>query len=284
MGAPLDRLERAEPAPLAAPALAGGLRHEAAEPRRRRDQERHPQGVDRRRRDRSPRRRAAGCRPSTSSAAWAARAPVSTRTRTIRTRCRPQRRPSPAAARGAGRSAWRPSTASSTRLAPSFGPRTRIWLTELGYQTNPPDRILGVTWAKQARFVAEAQLRAYEASRVDLLVQYLVRDEPKLGAWQSGLETVAGKVEARDGLVHAAAGAGLPHRSRDHGLGAGPARHRPSAVPPPAPCRRGLGSRRRRRGDECAGVLHADRAGRSGHPAAALRPATRRSSPTLVVR
>ena len=76
-----------------------------------------------------------------------------------------------------------------------FGPRTRIWLTELGYQTNPPDKILGVTWAKQARFVAEAQLRAYEASRVDLLVQYLVRDEPKLGAWQSGLETVAGKVK-----------------------------------------------------------------------------------------
>jgi hypothetical protein len=81
----------------------------------------------------------------------------------------------------------------ATRAA--FGPRTRIWLAELGYQTNPPDRILGVTWAKQARFVAEAQLRAYEASRVDLLVQYLVRDEPKLGAWQSGLETVAGKVK-----------------------------------------------------------------------------------------
>jgi hypothetical protein len=76
-----------------------------------------------------------------------------------------------------------------------FGSRTRIWLTELGYQTNPPDKILGVTWAKQARFVAEAQRRAYEASRVDVLVQYLVRDEPKLGAWQSGLETVAGKVK-----------------------------------------------------------------------------------------
>ncbi len=74
----------------------------------------------------------------------------------------------------------------------TFGPRTRIWLTELGYQTNPPDSILGVTWAKQARFVAEAQLRAYETSRVDLLIQYLVRDEPKLGAWQSGLETVSG--------------------------------------------------------------------------------------------
>lgn len=75
----------------------------------------------------------------------------------------------------------------------TFGPRTRIWLTELGYQTRPPDGILGVTWARQAQFVAMAQLRAYEARGVDLLVQYLVRDEPDLGAWQSGLETVAGR-------------------------------------------------------------------------------------------
>ncbi len=80
-------------------------------------------------------------------------------------------------------------------VSSAFGSRTRIWLTELGYQTNPPDRILGVTWAKQARFVAEAQLRAYTASRVDLLIQYLVRDEPKLGAWQSGLETVSGRAK-----------------------------------------------------------------------------------------
>ena len=31
-----------------------------------------------------------------------------------------------------------------TEVRRAFGPRTRIWLTELGYQTNPPDRILGV--------------------------------------------------------------------------------------------------------------------------------------------
>jgi len=78
----------------------------------------------------------------------------------------------------------------ATRAA--FGPRIRLWLTELGFQTNPPDRTLGVTWAKQARFVAEAQMRAYRTSGVDILVQYLVRDEPMLDAWQSGLETVTG--------------------------------------------------------------------------------------------
>ena len=77
----------------------------------------------------------------------------------------------------------------------AFGARTRIWLTEVGYQTNPPDRILGVTWARQARSVAEAQFRAYAARRVDLLIQYLVRDEPRVSAWQSGLETTTGRAK-----------------------------------------------------------------------------------------
>ncbi len=77
----------------------------------------------------------------------------------------------------------------------AFGTRTRIWLTELGYQTNPPDRILGVTWTRQARFNAEAQYRAFAASRVDLLIQYLVRDEPRTSAWQSGLETTTGRAK-----------------------------------------------------------------------------------------
>ena len=27
----------------------------------------------------------------------------------------------------------------------------RIWITEYGYQTNPPDKLFGVTYAKQAR-------------------------------------------------------------------------------------------------------------------------------------
>ena len=77
----------------------------------------------------------------------------------------------------------------------AFGARTRVWLTELGYQTNPPDRILGVTWSRQARSVAEAHHRAYAASRVDLLIQYLVRDEPRIAAWQSGLETTTNRAK-----------------------------------------------------------------------------------------
>ena len=80
-----------------------------------------------------------------------------------------------------------------TETRRAFGSRVRIWLTELGYQTNPPDRVLGVGWGTQARFVAEAQQRAYKAAGVDVLIQYLLRDEPATSAWQSGLETVTGR-------------------------------------------------------------------------------------------
>jgi Beta-galactosidase len=80
-----------------------------------------------------------------------------------------------------------------TETKKAFGPRTRIWLTELGYQTNPPDKILGFSWGTQARYVAEAQRRAYLAPRVDILIQYLLRDEEATSAWQSGLETATGQ-------------------------------------------------------------------------------------------
>jgi hypothetical protein len=80
-----------------------------------------------------------------------------------------------------------------TETKKAFGPRTRVWLTELGYQTNPPDKILGYRWGTQARYVAEAQRRAYLAPRVDILIQYLLRDEESTAAWQSGLETVTGQ-------------------------------------------------------------------------------------------
>src|SRR5581483_28682 len=74
----------------------------------------------------------------------------------------------------------------------AFGTKTRIWLTEYGYQTNPPDRTLGVSYAKQAKYMSEAALRAYEAPRVDILIHYLVVDEPDVGRWQSGVYTVTG--------------------------------------------------------------------------------------------
>ncbi len=72
-----------------------------------------------------------------------------------------------------------------------FGSK-RVWLTEYGYQTNPPDRYLGVSRGLQAKYLAEAAYIAYKAPRVDLLVHFMIRDEQKTGRWQSGLFTVGG--------------------------------------------------------------------------------------------
>src|SRR5262249_5079492 len=61
-----------------------------------------------------------------------------------------------------------------TDIGKAFGPGKRIWLTEYGYQTNPPDRLLGVSPDRQALYLSEAAMRAYLAPRVDMLIDYLV--------------------------------------------------------------------------------------------------------------
>jgi hypothetical protein len=76
----------------------------------------------------------------------------------------------------------------------AFGPK-RIWLTEYGYQTNPPDRFLGVSPALQARYLAEAAQRAHATPYVDMLIHYLYQDEPDAARWQSGLRTVTGRAK-----------------------------------------------------------------------------------------
>ncbi len=73
----------------------------------------------------------------------------------------------------------------------AFGPKP-IWLTEYGYQTNPPDTLLGVSEALQAKYIGDAALRVWQQRGVTMLIQFLVRDEPNVGNWQSGLLTVGG--------------------------------------------------------------------------------------------
>jgi hypothetical protein len=74
-------------------------------------------------------------------------------------------------------------------------PKARIWLTEYGYQTSPPDRLLGVSYAAQARDQALAAYVAYTAPRVDLLIHFLYQDEPNVARFQSGLTTLGGKAK-----------------------------------------------------------------------------------------
>jgi len=71
----------------------------------------------------------------------------------------------------------------------------RIWLTEYGYQTNPPDRALGVSRALQAHYHAEASQRVHATARVDMLIHYLYKDEPSAARWQSGLVSAGGSAK-----------------------------------------------------------------------------------------
>ena len=80
-------------------------------------------------------------------------------------------------------------TAEVTRL---YGPK-RIWLTEYGYQTNPPDRQFGVSWATQARYLTQAYAIARRNPRIDMMLWFLLRDDSRVtDGWQSGFFTSTG--------------------------------------------------------------------------------------------
>ena len=98
-----------------------------------------------------------------------------------------------------------PTTRPLARTAVSFGNldvmiaavtqlygRKPIWIDEYGYQTNPPDRALGVTLAAQARYLTQSVAIARANPRITMLLWFLLSDEPRLGGWQSGLETAKG--------------------------------------------------------------------------------------------
>ena len=63
----------------------------------------------------------------------------------------------------------------------------RIWITEYGYQTNPTDKIVGVSWAKQAQYLKEAIAIARKHKRIDMFIWFLMIDETRNDGWQSGL-------------------------------------------------------------------------------------------------
>jgi hypothetical protein len=73
-----------------------------------------------------------------------------------------------------------------------FYGRKHLWITEYGYQTNPPDRtILATSPAKQAAYLKQAYTIAKKNPRIDMVLWFLVRDQPQITGWQSGLETVS---------------------------------------------------------------------------------------------
>ncbi|MBA3347349.1 MAG: hypothetical protein H0T13_02195 [Actinobacteria bacterium] len=72
--------------------------------------------------------------------------------------------------------------------ARAFGPK-RIWLTEYAYQTGA----FGVTSQRQAELIGQSAMRVAWAPRVDMLIHYLVVDEPQVARFQSGLYLTSGK-------------------------------------------------------------------------------------------
>jgi hypothetical protein len=77
----------------------------------------------------------------------------------------------------------------------AWGPK-RIWITEYGYQTRPPDPFFGVTWKRQANYLSQAYSIARKNPRIDMMIWFLLRDEPRVrgkDGWQSGLITRAGR-------------------------------------------------------------------------------------------
>ncbi len=76
-----------------------------------------------------------------------------------------------------------------------YGPK-RIWLTEYGFQTNPPDRYFGVSFAKQARYLSQAFAIARAHPSIDMMIWFLIKDEarrPGMDGWQSGFFTSSGR-------------------------------------------------------------------------------------------
>jgi len=80
-----------------------------------------------------------------------------------------------------------------TKLLGKLYGNKKLWITEYGYQTKPPDTLFGVSWANQAKYLTQAYAIARKNPRITMMLWFLLRDEERLGGWQSGLFTAAGK-------------------------------------------------------------------------------------------
>jgi polysaccharide biosynthesis protein PslG len=67
--------------------------------------------------------------------------------------------------------------------------KKKLWITEYGYQT-PPERLLPVSLAQQARYLTEAYAIARKNPRIDMMLWFLLKDDTNIpNGWQSGLLT-----------------------------------------------------------------------------------------------
>jgi hypothetical protein len=73
--------------------------------------------------------------------------------------------------------------------------RLPIYLTEYGFQTNPPDRLAGVRPSRAAVWLNMSDWMAYNIGRVKSVAQYELYDELNRGAFQTGLRYHNGRAK-----------------------------------------------------------------------------------------
>jgi len=85
-----------------------------------------------------------------------------------------------------------------TRLLDQAGKAGRVprklpvFYTENGWQSNPPDRLFGVTLLQQAAYINQSDWIAYRSSRIRTVAQYKLIDDVPQGAFQSGVRLTNG--------------------------------------------------------------------------------------------
>ncbi len=78
--------------------------------------------------------------------------------------------------------------------------RLPLWITEYGFQTNPPDRLQNPV-KRVPGYMDESEYIAFRNSRVRSYAQYTLIDEPMTAVWQAGLRFRNGK--AKPGIYDA---------------------------------------------------------------------------------
>ena len=211
-------------------------------PRRRRDLRRRDRAARAARSARRARRCARSCSSTQLLCAPGPHATAAAATSTSSARCRPRRgritrtrRRSRrcSATRTPTRSRWPTSTSCRTLLdalsaqTGHIGGGLPIVSTEFGYETNPPDKYVGISLDKQADYITLGDYITYLNPRIAGNTQFLLRDVPPLRkypktsrhywfTYQSGILTRSGKAKPsaqayamplpRAGDRHAAAG------------------------------------------------------------------------------
>ena len=81
------------------------------------------------------------------------------------------------------------------------GSRFPIWVTEIGWQVNPPEKRLGVSSKKQTLFYKQTVAKLKKYPQVQGMTWYMLRDEVSLAGWQSGFLTYPKSHKAKKRLI-----------------------------------------------------------------------------------